>query len=187
MFSLLQTLVDNGLSRKTLATILQEIIGANLCGDSYDQRSYIAYAWALDHDGAPAPHCCKLSLTSNAVRVNGRHYVVLTDDESTSLCRGAIVESLCSMKSHFLSELTGIDLTVFASISDSCSDGSLSTGAANAAILALIKGSCGLDDFANTVIETSVSGRGRFLARKDGVEIEYTTKQGVAWYLYRLN
>ena len=185
MLSLLQTLVDKGVSKKTLAAVLKDLIEANADNNGIDQRSYVTYVWALDYRDLILRRCW--TSTDNVVQINGTDYLILTDDESTTLCRGAIVESLCTIQSDFLSEETGIDQAVFESFADSCSVGSLSTEAANAAILALIKGSCGFDNFANTVIGGSERGRGRFLARKDGVEVEYITEQDEAWYIYQLN
>lgn len=100
-------------------------------------------------------------------------YRVLTDDEANAAAREYIEDSLWAFNADFLAGQTGIDAVAFKPLADLCES-------ANAAVLAMVKGTCGLDTFVAAAI--SADGRGHHLSSYDGEENE----QG-KFYIYRTN
>ncbi len=111
----------------------------------------------------------------NTFDAEGGEYMVLTDEEADQRATEYIKDSLWAFNPSFLSGETDIDEDVFTAIAsnDRCESN-------NDAILALIKGSCGIDAFVSSAI--SADGRGHFMSSYDGNENE----QG-EFFIYRTN
>jgi hypothetical protein len=104
-------------------------------------------------------------------------YFVLTDDEADEKAYEYIKESLWAFNASFICDMCSIDRAMVEAIQamqekkcESCND----------AILRMVEGSCGLDDFVKEAI--SADGRGHFISQYDGNENE----EG-EFFIYRMN
>jgi len=175
MKNALNALINNGLSPALLLEVLDDLIENDDFEDVDDcigcvaQRSQMAETasmryveWSVDNP----------LFAPNVVTLEGGDYLVLTDDEAAAALAEHIESSAWAFNASFLSGATGMDEDIFTGLVDKCED-------SNDAVLALIKGSCGLVHF---IEEAEASdGRGSFLATYDGEECE----QG-DYYIYRV-
>lgn len=103
-------------------------------------------------------------------------YLVLTDDEANEEVYKAIENSLWAFNAEFIIEITGLnsDVESLRTIQEnSCED-------CNDFIKAIIDGTCGMEYFVESAIESD--GRGPFISYCDGEENE----QG-EYFIYRIN
>lgn len=109
----------------------------------------------------------------------GQEWMVLYDDQANELACQLILDSLWAFNPSFLAGATGIDEVVLQDLIDNgrCEDN-------NAAVTALIKGTCGLDTFVDKAL--SADGRGHFISGYDSEEHEIVV-YGMNLYFYRLN
>lgn len=109
-------------------------------------------------------------------KANGREYAVGTDEEADSATADYIKETIWAFNAGFIvSECSlpcGTEDAIKA-LQDKCEG-------ANEPILAMVKGTCGLKQFAESAI--SADGRGHFLAMYDSNENEQD-----GYYIYRIN
>lgn len=103
--------------------------------------------------------------------------IAFSDDVADDACKEEIKDSLWAFNSAFLSDMCGMPMEVF----DCMAKSNLYDGA-NAAILACIEQTCGIDEFVESAI--AEDGRGHFLNYYDGKEIELTNSNA---YAYRIN
>lgn len=107
---------------------------------------------------------------------DGNEYMVLTDDEANEKAYSEIEESLWAFNADFIIEMTGLNRGVESLRTiqkNSCED-------CNDFIKAIIKGTCGLDAFVESAIESD--GRGHFISYYDGEENEKGE-----YFIYRVN
>lgn len=101
----------------------------------------------------------------------------------TRILTSEITESLWAFRPSFLRDITGIDTCVYEAIqsNERCEDN-------NPAILAIVRGTCGVKTFAREAVKAL--GAGHFLASYDDREAECPIKIGrkrVRWTAYRTN
>ncbi len=176
MMTVLQTLIDNGLSEDAMEALLNDIITADEFEDDGDKRCCIAMLFDYEQGAKYDPDSYSISY-GNSVAAAGREYLVLDDDEADAACRESIEEFLWAFNPSFLSGETGIDECVFKALAEKCDEN-------NEPIRAIIKGSCGLDHFIESAISTD--GRGHFLSCYNGEENEVSV-DGTEYYIYRVN
>lgn len=104
---------------------------------------------------------------------DGAEYAIGTDDQAQEACSEAIESLAWAFRGSFMSDLTGLDATIFDLLSERCES-------ANDAVLSIIKSTCGLDKFVAAAI--SADGRGHFLAGYDSEETEHLDH-----FIYRIN
>ena len=109
--------------------------------------------------------------------IGEREYMVLNEHERNEKAKEYIKETLWAFFPAFLAEKTGVPEEVFSALSEKCESG-------NAAILALVEKTCGLDAFVEAAVKAD--GFGHFLASYDGEEGEVTV-EGEDYYIYRIN
>jgi hypothetical protein len=109
-------------------------------------------------------------------KANGSEYAIGTDSEADDACKANIKDSVWAFNPSFIvSECSlpyGTEDAIRA-LQDKCEG-------ANEPILAMVKGTCGLDSFVESAI--SADGRGHFLASYDRAESEEN-----GYYIYRIN
>lgn len=112
---------------------------------------------------------------------DGSEYLVLTDEEANDMADEAVKELLWAFNANFILSTCGLNTnqTVAKSLQrmqeeacESCND----------FILALIEGTCGLDEFTQEAIYED--GRGHFLSTYDGEEHEINIGSET-YYIYR--
>ena len=107
---------------------------------------------------------------------NGNEYMVLTDDEADEEAYKEIEDSLWAFNAEFIIEMCGLNSGVESLRTmqkNSCED-------CNDFIEAMIEGTCGMECFVESAIESD--GRGHFISYYDGEENE----QG-EYFIYRVN
>lgn len=104
-----------------------------------------------------------------------KEYAVGTDEEADKACAEYIKQTAWAFRPEFVASECGMPEAeeIIQAAQAKCED-------SNDAILAIIKGSCGIASFVDSAI--SADGRGHFLAQYDGNENE----QG-NFYIYRIN
>ena len=108
--------------------------------------------------------------------INSEEYLVLTDDEANEKVYEEIENSLWAFNAEFIIEMCGLNSGVKSLRTmqeNSCED-------CNDFIRAIIDGTCGMDSFVESAIESD--GRGHFISSYDGEENE----QG-EYFIYRIN
>ncbi len=102
-------------------------------------------------------------------------YAVGTDEESDKACSEYIKESAWAFRAQFIAAECGMPEAeeIIEAAQQKCES-------SNDAILAIIKGSCGINSFVESAI--SADGRGHFLSSYDGDEVEES-----GFYIYRIN
>lgn len=176
MMNALQTLIDNGCTNETITEILTDLLGQDNFDDDADKRCCIAMLHDWENDNRNDPDGYSISY-GNVVDAPCGEYLVLDDDEADIMCAEYIEESVWAFISSFLASETGIDEDVFVALSDKCEDG-------NKAVLSLIKGTCGLEEFIENAI--LADGRGPYLARYDSNEHEINAGYNT-YYVFRVN
>lgn len=156
-----------------LRTAIAEILAGD--SDDDDKRQAALLDYLLDSGEADSSDdVSPAGYGDNTFDGPGRaEYRVLTDDEADDAAADYIKDSVWAFRPEFLSGETGIDEMVFEALADKCEG-------ANDAILSIIKGSCGIDDFVETAI--GADGRGHFLAGYDNEENE-----SGEYFIYRVN
>ncbi len=173
MLNTLQYLIDGAeIDNDTINSCLNAIV--EHAEDDDDKRTAAFLLWLRDNGNDALPNDIGAVGNSGESLSYGRsEYRVLTEDEAHQAVRDAIVDSLWAFRPEFLASETGIDEDVFKALADKCEG-------ANNAVLSLIKGTCGLDDFVNDAV--SADGRGHFLSPYDGEEREFA-----GYYIYQEN
>jgi hypothetical protein len=158
------------LDKDTIKTVCDAILEQET--DDDDKRKAALLAYLIDNGNNESPD--DIGDDGNNVFSVGRcEYLVLTDDEADAACADRIKDSLWAFNASFLSGETGIDDSVFEALADKCEG-------ANDAVLSIIEGTCGIDDFVKSA--AGADGRGHFLSGYDGNEDEYGD-----FYIYRIN
>lgn len=118
----------------------------------------------------------------NRFEVNGREYLVLTDDEADQLCKDKILEMVWAFNANFLVGHMRIEshdfrdtLKSIKAIQDKCCE------SANALLRAALADE---NDFVRKAV--AADGRGHCLAGYDNLENE-TKYKGKRCFIYRLN
>ena len=109
-------------------------------------------------------------------RTEDGEYMVLTEEEADNESYNNIVESLWAFNSEFIIEMCGFTSGVESLRTmqrNSCED-------CNEFIKAMIDGTCGMNNFVESTIESD--GRGNFLSQYDGEENEFG-----GYFIYRIN
>lgn len=108
--------------------------------------------------------------------ISGDEYLVLTDDEADEEVYKEIEISLWAFNAEFIIEMTGLNSGVesLRTMQESSCEG------CNDFIKAIIEGTCGMECFVESAIESG--GRGNFISYYDGEENE----QG-EYFIYRVN
>lgn len=112
----------------------------------------------------------------NYSTINSDEYLVLTDDEANEKVYEEIENSLWAFNAEFIIEMTGLNSGVKSLRTmqeNSCED-------CNDLIRAIIDGTCGMDYFVKSAIESD--GRGHFISYYDGEENEKGE-----YFIYRVN
>jgi len=169
----LQALIDGAeIGGDTINSCLNAIV--EHAEDDDDRRLAAFLLWLRDNGNDAVPDGIgAVGSYGESFSYGHSYYRVLTEDEAHQAVRDAIVDSLWAFRPEFLASETGLDISVFEALADKCEG-------ANDAVLSLIKGTCGLDDFVNDAV--SADGRGHFLAPYDGEEREF-----VGYYIYQEN
>lgn len=110
--------------------------------------------------------------------IDGQEYAIGTDEEADSAARSYVEDSLWAFRPEFILDQCGLDLSGAESLRDM--QGKACEGA-NDFIYSLVKRTCGLDSFCEEAVRWD--GRGHFLARYDGEEIELL---GGNYYAYKI-
>lgn len=174
--SALQILIDNGIDSDRVRGLCDDLIEF----DSEDNRALVLLAYLLDDGQTVEPDDVSDESTSycdHCYRYGGGEYRVFTEDEADEAVHEYIRDCLWAFCPNFLASQTGQPIEVFKALADQCEG-------ANEAIEAIVKSTCGLDDFVNEAV--SCDGRGHFLAHYDGEENEISI--GGEWFfIYRTN
>ena len=112
----------------------------------------------------------------NYSTISSDEYLVLTDDEANEKVYEEIENSLWAFNAEFIIEMTGLNSGVKSLRTmqeKSCED-------CNDFIRAIIDGTCGMDSFVESAIESD--GRGHFISYYDGEENEKGE-----YFIYRVN
>ena len=108
--------------------------------------------------------------------INSDEYMVLTDDEANEEVYKEIEDSLWAFNAEFIIEMTRLNSGVKSLRTmqeNSCED-------CNDFIRAIIDGTCGMNSFVESAIESG--GRGNFISYYDGEENE-----NGGYFIYRVN
>ena len=108
--------------------------------------------------------------------ISSDEYLVLTDEEADEKAYSEIEESLWAFNAEFIIEMCGLNSGVESLRTmqkNSCED-------CNDFIRAIIKGTCGMECFVESAIESD--GRGHFISYYDGEENE-----SGKYFIYRVN
>jgi hypothetical protein len=106
-------------------------------------------------------------------------WMLCSDETAERMYRDAVVERLTGFDNNTLTAATGIDSEVFELITKA------GDAQANRAILAIIKSTCGLENFYEQLKRDGM-GRGVFVSSFDCEELEHKTKRGQRIYCYRI-
>lgn len=106
-----------------------------------------------------------------------RLYKILTDAEADEAAREYILDTAWAFRPRYLSAITGLPEEAFSSLVDLCEG-------ANAPVLAMIKSTCGLDQFVGDAV--LCDGRGHFIAQYDHNETEIKIGKKT-YYVYRVD
>ena len=112
----------------------------------------------------------------DTLEADGSEFLVLTDEEADAKAYSEIEESLWSFNADFIIDMCGFsggEKSLTAMQRESCED-------CNEFIKAMIEGTCTLDIFVQSAIETD--GRGHFISGYDGEEVEQDE-----YFIYRVN
>jgi hypothetical protein len=109
--------------------------------------------------------------------IEGQEYAIGTDEEADAAARDYIDESLWAFNANFILSCCGLDLSGAESL---CHLQEMACEGAQDFITSLVKKTCGLDYFVKRAIDED--GRGHFLARYDGEEIELPNN----FYAYKI-
>jgi len=171
----LQTLIDNGMSADKVRDICEDLLAS---GSTDDERGLVLLAYLREQGNNTHPEEVEEArYGDNTFEVGRCEYRVLTDDEADDAALEYIEESLWAFNAEFLAGQTNLPVEVFTALADQCEG-------ANDAILAIIKQTCGLNDFVADAV--SADGRGHFLGQYDGDEGEIRIG-GTDYYIYRNN
>ena len=110
------------------------------------------------------------------LEADGSEFLVLTDEEADAKAYEEIEESLWAFNADFIIDMCGFsggEKSLIAMQRESCED-------CNEFIKAMIEGTCGMDSFVESAIETD--GRGHFISMYDGEENEQNE-----YFIYRVN
>ena len=110
------------------------------------------------------------------LEADGSEFLVLTDEEADAKAYEEIEESLWAFNADFIIDMCGFsggEKSLIAMQRESCED-------CNEFIRAMIEGTCGMDSFVESAIETD--GRGHFISMYDGEENEQNE-----YFIYRVN
>ena len=111
---------------------------------------------------------------------NGDYAVALSDESANNSAKEYIEEHLWAFDSNTLEELTGIPHEMFSAVQEARCESS------NDAIRICVNATCGIESFANYILEND--GRGGYLSIYNSEEIEhYFEDDSEAIYLYRIN
>ena len=100
-------------------------------------------------------------------RVNGKDVAIGADAECDKACQDYIEQTAWAFKPKFILSACGLPIELSEAIGAYCQ---AECDSANDAMVALIKKTCGMDEFASQAI--SADGRGHFLSGWDGNEVE---------------
>ena len=112
----------------------------------------------------------------DTLEADGSEFLVLTDEEADAKAYSEIEESLWAFNADFIIDMCGFsggEKSLIAMQRESCED-------CNEFIKAMIEGTCTLDTFVQSAIETD--GRGHFISMYDGEENEQDE-----YFIYRVN
>ena len=110
------------------------------------------------------------------LEADGSEFLVLTDEEADAKAYEEIEESLWAFNADFIIDMCGFsggEKSLIAMQRESCED-------CNEFIKAMIEGTCGMDSFVESAIESD--GRGHFISMYDGEENEQDE-----YFIYRAN
>ena len=110
------------------------------------------------------------------LEADGSEFFVLTDEEADAKAYEEIENSLWAFNADFIIDMCGFsggEKSLTAMQRESCED-------CNEFIKAMIEGTCGMDSFVESAIETD--GRGHFISGYDGEEVEQDE-----YFIYRVN
>ena len=110
------------------------------------------------------------------LEADGSEFLVLTDEEADAKAYEEIEESLWAFNADFIIDMCGFsggEKSLIAMQRESCED-------CNEFIKAMIEGTCGMDSFVESAIESD--GRGHFISGYDGEEVEQDE-----YFIYRVN
>ena len=110
------------------------------------------------------------------LEADGSEFLVLTDEEADAKAYEEIEESLWAFNADFIIDMCGFsggEKSLIAMQRESCED-------CNEFIRAMIEGTCGMDSFVESAIESD--GRGHFISMYDGEENEQNE-----YFIYRVN
>ena len=110
------------------------------------------------------------------LEADGSEFLVLTDEEADAKAYEEIEESLWAFNADFIIDMCGFsggEKSLIAMQRESCED-------CNEFIRAMIEGTCGMDSFVESAIESD--GRGHFISGYDGEEVEQDE-----YFIYRVN
>lgn len=157
---------------KRMAALASYLMEGEPCEDSLDCAEQ---SEALVANMRPAAH------DDASIKVDGKQYVVLTDEEATERCKERIRESLWAFNVSFLAQYipalrgTRVQNAWDKAVRELCED-------ATPLVEAMLGGE--LDEFCDDAI--GADGRGHFLAGYDGDENEAEV-EGTTYYIYREN
>ena len=112
----------------------------------------------------------------DTLKAEGAEYLVLTDEGAYDKAYSEIEESLWAFNADFIIDMCGFsggEKSLMAMQRESCED-------CNEFIKAMIEGTCGMDSFVESAIESD--GRGHFISGYDGEEVEQDE-----YFIYRVN
>ena len=110
------------------------------------------------------------------LEADGSEFLVLTDEDADAKAYEEIEELLWAFNADFIIDMCGFsggEKSLTAMQRESCED-------CNEFIKAMIEGTCGMDSFVESAIETD--GRGHFISGYDGEENEQDE-----YFIYRVN
>ena len=112
----------------------------------------------------------------DTLKAEGAEYLVLTDEGAYDKAYSEIEESLWAFNADFIIDMCGFsggEKSLMAMQRESCEN-------CNEFIKAMIEGTCGMDSFVESAIESD--GRGHFISGYDGEEVEQDE-----YFIYRVN
>jgi hypothetical protein len=124
--------------------------------------------------GYPANTYSPDGYTDNVFTDGGAEYLVLTDSEADDAVSEDVANSLWAFNAEFLASHTGLPVEVFTALSEECEE-------ANEPIRRIVDATGNFDELVDEAV--LADGRGHFLARYDGEEVELDGDL----YAYRVN
>ena len=112
----------------------------------------------------------------DTLEADGSEFLVLTDEEADAKAYSEIEESLWAFNADFIIDMCGFsggEKSLMAMQREYCED-------CDEFIKAMIEGTCGMDSFVESAIESD--GRGHFISGYDGEEVEQDE-----YFIYRVN